>query len=193
MKKVVFHGTASNDIDRLINDILVNGFNYKKRDNHWLGQGIYFFSEIEWAFQWSNQPRNKDKDTCILEATIFCNDNEFLDLDLPGGHRKITSAIKDINNELKENNILVFKFKNEEQKRCFYLDFIKKKYSYQIIKHTFILENKNSITRDIGIGLSQIQYCVSSNKNIKNVKVNRKNIKYNKDNFAQRRKKLKLR
>ena len=60
-------------------------------------------------------------------------------------------------------------------KRCFYLDIIKENRNFKIIKHTFNLPNKNRITKEIGIGLSQIQFCVSSNDNICDITIKEEN------------------
>lgn len=163
MKEVVYHGTASNNLEELINEIVTNGFVYKYRDNHWLGQGIYFFDKYEWAERWAKQPINFNKDKCVFSARIFCRDNEFLDLDSVKVQYKVSEYIKKINDEiyLKSNEI----FFNDDinKRRCFYLDIIKKEYNYKILKHSFVIDNNNDITRDIGLNVVQIQYCVSDN------------------------------
>lgn len=167
MEQVVFHGSAAYDIEKLIKDIQENGFKYKVRDNHWLGQGIYFFSEEEWALMWSNQSRNLSKNKCIITAKIFCEDERFLDLDIVSNHKKIGKYIQEINEILKKEKILLkFRENDRYQKTCFYLDMIKEKYNYKILKQTFPLENKNEITNGIGLYLSQIQFCVTSTKNV---------------------------
>lgn len=184
MKKVGYHGTASNDIDNLIDNITKNGFIYEYRDNHWLGQGIYFFGEYEWAKQWARQPSNRDKDKCIFEVEIFCDDENFLDLDLVSTNKKIAKQLEYINKELK-NDLKKHKFKDDHYKRCYYLDILKERYDYKIIKQTFPLVNKNKITQSIGIYISQIQFCVSSNENIKILNVNKIN-----KNIVKKKKKV---
>lgn len=167
MESIVFHGSAADDIEELIKDIQENGFRYKVRDNHWLGQGIYFFSEEEWALMWSNQSRNLKKSKCVITAKIFCEDDKFLDLDLVSNHRKVGRYIQKINERLKKENILLkFEGNDKHKETCFYLDMIKQEYDYKILKQTFPLENKNEITNKIGLYLSQIQFCVTSTENI---------------------------
>ena len=41
MKIVGYHNTESDNV----NDIIANGFKYKKSEKHWLGKGIYFFGD----------------------------------------------------------------------------------------------------------------------------------------------------
>lgn len=167
MENIVFHGSAAYDMEELIKDIQENGFKYKYRDNHWLGQGVYFFSEEEWALMWSKQSRNSAKNKCVIAAKIFCEDEKFLDLDLVSNHRKIGKYIQKINERLKKENILLkFEGNDKNKERCFYLDMIKQEYNYKILKQTFPLENKNEITNKIGLYLSQIQFCVTSTENI---------------------------
>lgn len=172
MEKIVFHGTYSDDIEKIKKSILKNGFTYKRRENHWFGQGIYFFDEYEWAVMWANQKRNSE--SCIIQAKIFCDDKEFLNLDLVSSQKMVADCIKEINKELKEKLYTII-FNDDNQKRCFYLDIIKENRNFKIIKHTFNLPNKNRITKEIGIELSQIQFCVSSNDNICDITIKEEN------------------
>lgn len=43
-----FHGTFSEALDSIIND----GFQIVYRDNHWLGQGVYFYDNSSLAHWW---------------------------------------------------------------------------------------------------------------------------------------------
>lgn len=38
MKIIGYHNTESDNVE----DIITNGFKYRKNEKHWLGQGIYF-------------------------------------------------------------------------------------------------------------------------------------------------------
>lgn len=168
MEDTGYHGSAAYDVEKLIKDIKETGFKYTVRDNHWLGQGIYFFSEEEWAIMWSNQNKNTGKDKCIIKVKIFCEDEKFLDLDLVSNHRKVGKYIQKIDEILKEEGLTPeFREGDKHQETCFYLDIIKQEYNYKILKQTFPLENRNPKTNGIGLYLSQIQFCVTSTENIR--------------------------
>lgn len=173
MKEVVYHGTASNDIDKLISKIIKNGFIYKYRNNHWLGQGIYFFDKCEWAIRWAMQPINFNKDKCVISADISCDDKHFLDLDSPNIHHKMSDFIKKVNDKISSESKEIC-FENSDITRCFYLDLFKREHKYKILKHSFVINNNNDITRSIGLNIVQIQYCVSDNDCISNIKVFKK-------------------
>ncbi|MBR3809179.1 MAG: hypothetical protein IKK46_02615, partial [Clostridia bacterium] len=49
------HGTDAS----VVNDILKNGFIYKPNDEHWLGDGIYFFLDENLAEWWTTNPTKK--------------------------------------------------------------------------------------------------------------------------------------
>lgn len=72
-----YHGTSL----MAANDIVKNGFKVnKKRDDHWLGQGIYFFNEdIEQAEKWASN-RYKNKKSAVIEADIRIPREKVLDL-----------------------------------------------------------------------------------------------------------------
>ena len=52
--------------------------NLKKKDNHWLGHGVYFFDEYELAHWWAetktavqNKKYSRDDKACVIEAEIL--------------------------------------------------------------------------------------------------------------------------
>lgn len=64
-----FHGTSKNDGD----SILTRGFSVSRGDNHWLGDGVYFFAEDQdMAFQWCRGESFKKKynDYVIIKSDI---------------------------------------------------------------------------------------------------------------------------
>lgn len=168
MRKSCYHGTKGNEeqsINNILKNILEEGFKFHKRDDHWLGNGIYFFSEKTWAINWVNKSKYG---FAILKAEISCEDKEYFDLDLPKNQHKLVEYIREIDTELKkQNKAVVFKENEKDKQRCFYLDIIKEKYDYKILKHTFLLKNANKITSDMGFCVTQVQFCVTDKKNIK--------------------------
>ena len=55
MEKIIgFHAT-----DRALADsIIANGFSFSRSEEHWLGNGVYFFADPDLAVWWGNNPTN---------------------------------------------------------------------------------------------------------------------------------------
>lgn len=76
-KFTAYHGTKS----CFTESILKNNFvikKPKKKDNHWLGHGVYFFDEYELAHWWAetktavqNKKYSRDDKACVIEAEIL--------------------------------------------------------------------------------------------------------------------------
>lgn len=167
-----YHGTADVNIDEVIKDILNNGFVYKHRENHWLGQGIYFFEDDFWAYQWCNQDISKEK--CVLKSQIICTEDKFWDLSLEKFKRKFTDEVKEILRLLEEKGQTLDSTDSDVQ-RCYYLDIIKKKKKLEVIKCIFELRNNpNPVMRALRVINTQVQICVTKNENIENTCVHKR-------------------
>jgi len=91
----VYHGTSKQDAK----SILKEGFNRSKGDHHWLGDGVYFFTDKlctepeqnakEWAIAsaWDNGSyRYTEGAVLMVEVEIPAEDSRFyLDLNTPNG------------------------------------------------------------------------------------------------------------
>ena len=71
MEKIIgFHATDK----ALANSIIANGFSFSRSEEHWLGNGVYFFADPDLAVWWGNNPTNKFgvkiERPCILRSTI---------------------------------------------------------------------------------------------------------------------------
>ena len=76
MKIIGYHNTESDNVE----DIITNGFKYRKNEKHWLGQGIYFFDNLDMAFR-NIDMLDHEKDIKTIVAEINVTDSEFLNLD----------------------------------------------------------------------------------------------------------------
>lgn len=163
-----YHGTGDMDIEKIIEDILNNGYKSNERDDHWLGQGIYFFEDEFWAYQWCNQKKFFPKKKCVLKSEIDYKEDKFWDLDIVKFKKKFVAKAEKIRAMYKEveKEIII----NDEKKlRCFFLDLIKEEEKLEVIKCSFPLErNINSFLDKMGISNFQVQLCVTNNENIKN-------------------------
>lgn len=71
MEKIIgFHATDK----ALADSIIANGFSFSRSEEHWLGNGVYFFADPDLAVWWGNNPTNKFgvkiERPCILRSTI---------------------------------------------------------------------------------------------------------------------------
>lgn len=83
--EIGYHGTAQVNSERIIR----NGFRPSKGDRHWLGDGIYFFTEKFYAYKWRYDKYRADIkkhsgaysfDCCIIKALINTADERVFDL-----------------------------------------------------------------------------------------------------------------
>lgn len=140
-----------------------------KRDDDWLGKGIYFFADKKYANWWANIKRKG----MVLSSDIICDDNEFLDLD------DVTDNINFLKQCLEYKNLLHCKFKNEHQCVNVLIDLYKEDYNISVVTRTFPVDGgrfvklngiNNNIIRLTGLSLQQKQICVSNVSCILNVK-----------------------
>ena len=71
MEKIIgFHATDK----ALADSIIANGFSFSRSEEHWLGNGVYFFTDPDLAVWWCNNPTNKFgvkiENPCILFSEI---------------------------------------------------------------------------------------------------------------------------
>ena len=77
---VLYHGTDK----KYFNDIVASGFIVKKNPRHWLGNGIYFFTDKALAEWWTTKPTHKFGQDIFSPIVIQCfftaPDDSVLDL-----------------------------------------------------------------------------------------------------------------
>lgn len=92
MSLKLFHATDESRVQ----SILKGGFVYKPNDEHWLGNGIYFFLDYDLARWWSTNPSKKFS-VKISEPAILCVDltissDDTLDMNLLSGYLNCLDA-----------------------------------------------------------------------------------------------------
>lgn len=107
-----YHGTKKENQQK----ILKEGFKLSEAcKGHWLGKGIYFYTNLYYALEWVIIGNNKYKDFiangAILEANINCSDYELLDLNDPIGYKFYLEIIEIIKEKFPEK---VNKIKNND-------------------------------------------------------------------------------
>lgn len=186
MNEKGFHGTCM----KYFEDIQSEGLDplkCKHRNDHWLGQGVYFFDDYDKALWWASNisEKNKKCGAIIFKAKIIVPDNKVLNLD----NRKqldmfIDSSIemlKEIEKRCK-GKMPIFVKKNF---RAFFFDYYKQQHDIAVIVKTFhkdyagytkkrnYTEKKmqQEIMEITGLSFFERQICVSQKDYIKELKL----------------------
>ena len=159
-----YHGT----IDEKANKIVSNKFIHSKKDNEWLGFGVYFFTEEKYARWWASMEANK-KQNCgsvpvVLAANIVTEEALFYDLDLQKNMVKMQEELRNVLEKLCGKGKAKL---SEAQMRCACCNFFAKKYKIEVFAYTF----PSIAINEIGFPYTrkQRQLCVRYDKCITNL------------------------
>lgn len=139
----------------------------KQRDDHWLGQGSYFFRE-DWesAKIWAstkiaNVPELNDETPCVIETKVDATSNNFLNLDSRSGMKRFERYLSD----LKQNGFGIrseeFLEKTQAKIRCYLMSLLPQ--DIWIIQRTFRVNSKYDDIQEfrfMGLHLHGTQVCV---------------------------------
>lgn len=170
-KIIGYHGTDSKHVD----SILTKGFKASRRNDHWLGQGIYFYTSLELAKWWIKRKKKGTSNNAVIEVLLDCGKCNVLDLDTING---LDFFLEEAHNLLHKNsNIGNYQFNNDEEYKnlCFILDLLKAKFDIEIIICTFLKDSatytqgnvktfeKNHFFVPLGLQYKETQICIRSN------------------------------
>lgn len=156
-----YHGTNYASAEKILSEKI---FRYKRRTDHWLGQGVYFFREDcsqakSWAIVQVEKEKSVDK-AAVIEVLIRVKSSEFLNLDTREGMYLFDRIVTQIDEFNKKMNIKLKS--NPHTLRCFYCDRLPKK--YKLIQRTFPSDhaslNQKSIFKNLNMVLHGVQLCV---------------------------------
>lgn len=189
-----YHGTKSCFKDA----ILKKNFRVKephKKDNHWLGHGVYFFDEYELAYWWAetkvtvhNQKYGENNSASVIEAYIVYN--KCVDLDTFKGRNIFFLFWQQYEKKLVRKGIVLDFAAGEkdsrliqERKRCFALDCFKKEMGIDVLIYTFTRKDPSyekskhnlKIASAFGMEYKEKQICVTAPENI----IKRRDVTYN--------------
>lgn len=181
-----YHGTCS----KYRYNIEVNGLDparCKYRDDHWLGQGVYFFDDYDKALWWATtiSSRNGNCGSVIFESDIEASDDEVLNLD---DKEQLDEFMTETLKTLKEaekachSKMPIFEAANF---RAVFFDYYKEQKGIAVIIGTFQKEfagytkrrscsekeTQKKIMNIIGIKFSERQICISKKECIKTTKL----------------------
>lgn len=185
MNNVSLYGYHVTDTDNC-EDILNNGFIYEHNPKHYLGQGIYFFSELNIAkLNTKNNNINYGKTTnkSIIKCHIVVPYQNFLNLDDPMHNTAFRKFWNKVFQELKENNIqLLFEEEKDFSRnknlyyKCYMLDLYVKSHDYKVTIKTIPLDSPSygesiSTVKFSGLPYIEKYICVVDDSCIKSKEV----------------------
>lgn len=186
MNKIGYHGTCSKyryNIERKGLDPAES----KYRDNHWLGQGVYFFDDYDKALWWASSTSSQN-DNCggiIFESNIEAPDEEILNLDDPKQLDIFLTKTIETLEEIKKFCPEQMPIFNDKKFRAVFFDYYKEQNEISVIIGTFEKEFAGYTTKRnynerklqekimdvIGIKFHETQICVSKKDCIKSTKL----------------------
>ncbi|EAE5597799.1 hypothetical protein E1312_07955 [Listeria monocytogenes] len=134
-----FHGTVTNVVSQILES---KNFEFRRRDNHWLGNGIYFFIDDPVSARiWPTLHQiNTGKEPCVIYCKVEVHRDKLLDLDTEADLKSFEEYLKQIENEYR----VEFAGEKEEKVRCYVMDLLAKdeqENAIDAIKYTFVKGN----------------------------------------------------
>jgi hypothetical protein len=156
-----FHGTDKTAAIEIIN----SNFLYKKSEEHWLGNGAYFYLDYSLAKWWTSKPSKKFgtkiNEPAILKCSIEVNYDEILDLRKLESFEEFAKIYKsDFLPKVFDDTIICHgisgaNIKDVKKLRCTYCDYLSKLYELKAIIGTFHLPSQPYLKDDYGDGFNQ--------------------------------------
>lgn len=186
MDEIGYHGTCSK-YRKNIEEKGLDPSECKHRDDHWLGQGVYFFDDYHKAMWWADtiSSKNGSCGAVIFQSNIVASDEEVLNLDdknqLDDFITKTIETLGDIEKNC-PGQMPIFEDANF---RAVFFDYYKEQNEISVIIGTFQKEYAGYTTKRgrseielqkklldiIGIKFQERQICVSKKECIKSTKL----------------------
>jgi len=180
-----YHGTISSYKESIKKEGL-DPEKTNKREDHWLGDGVYFFEKYKMAKWWGNtlaSKRTSNIYSIVYKTEIEVLKKNMLDLDISEDLDKFGDFSLELDKELKKNKHL--KFKSQHEIRGLFFNYYKIKNNIFVIMNTFEkekttyakhrdkkdLSNQIPLFKALGLSYKERQICVSNKKCIKNIEV----------------------
>ncbi|OBW55699.1 hypothetical protein [Bacillus cereus] len=160
---LAYHGTEHDLAMGIVSD---TAFTAQYREDHWLGQGVYFFREDykqaeTWAF-FKMKAHKKTGKLAVIEKEIYVDRKNILNLNSREGMQYFKKFREALDQFLQEENIEITTNKeNPHMLRCFYCDRLPKE--VKVVEAIFEGDSKlNELDqlKDLEVKLKGIQVCV---------------------------------
>lgn len=158
-----FHATSKDHV----NNIIIDGFIInRKRNNDWLGYGIYLFMYKIDADSWAKGTYYCKDNPAIIKCFAEVEKDKYLDLDNPeemdNYHRYYNETL-----EVLSRNGKSIVFKDKYEAMCWGLNLYKKDKGIDAIKYTFVNNRTKNMMKygnnKYGYKYNEIQICISRN------------------------------
>mgnify|MGYP000885822097 FL=1 len=159
-----FHATSKDNVNKINEEgFIIN----KRRNNEWLGYGIYMFLYKVDADSWARGTYYCKNNPVIIKCHVEVEEDKYLDLDNPEEKNVYESYYNEILSLMTKNGKSIT-FKNKYEAMCWGLNIYKKDKEIDLIKYTF----KNKRTKNImgygnteyGYEYNEVQMCASRNE-----------------------------
>ncbi|SET83676.1 hypothetical protein SAMN05216389_1368 [Oceanobacillus limi] len=162
-----FHGTNDTAASNIFE---TKKYEFSKREDHWLGQGVYFFrDDPEQAMSWALQQVKNGEKAVVLSTNINVGSHSFLNLNTRAGILMFKGLIKEISQEISDYSIKVstdtddIEYSNHKF-RCFIMDllpdYIKVIQKNFKLNHQPKMVSENPIMEKSDIEMYSVQVCV---------------------------------
>ncbi len=166
-----YHGTDKS----VANNIIQNGFQCKQNNEHWLGQGIYLYSDKSLAEWWTTNPTQKHGinvvDPVVIACDIEIDESRVLNLCTLAGYKKYVDLYNSFFRELSVN----FRPKEEvsfKKLRCAFFNFIFLTYQVDVVIAPFVLPQQpyipvytnSQFAKEMHIQYTEVQVCICEDK-----------------------------
>lgn len=182
-EKIILEGYHGTDYD-VAKIIISSGFKFKQNNEHWLGNGIYFYNDISLAWWWTEKPTNKFgtdiKVPGVIKCTLTAEEEKILDLRKLDHYIWFADRYKEFYERVINSEIVVEKEEhsdefNAKRLRCAFCDFLKNKFTIDVLVGTFDLPEQPYLPCEYGTGFNKFalhyietQICVFNSSIITN-------------------------
>lgn len=186
IRMIGYHGTCSYCRD----SIEIYGLDPKKvnyRKDHWLGQGVYFFSDVDKAIWWAENEsvrfQNKGSFPIVFLAEIKADASEVLDLDNDSELNLFYDRILESQQKIEDDGQGRYPVFTSEKYRAVFFDYYKETYGISVISYTFSkdctkcgkirksdeLVKQRRLAKVLQLQFKEKQICVSKKECIKSI------------------------
>lgn len=164
MKKlefIGFHATSQENANKIMrDDFIIN----QKRNNEWLGHGVYLFKHKIDANSWADGTYYCKPNPSLIKCFVEITKEKYLDLDNPEKLNEYYVHFNQVLELLSEQKMAV-SFKSKEEAMCWGLNIYKQNKNIDVITYTFT-NNRTKNAMNYGhnkmvYNYNEVQICVS--------------------------------